>query len=123
MLKLAPPTRLATRPTTVVGVTQVAGDVGETDGFIGVIYILAALNVFVGVFNMFPLLPLDGGHVVVALWDGLRRAWAKLFRRPPPAPVDATRLVPLTVIVAVLLIGMGALLLVADLFNPVKLFG
>jgi membrane-associated protease RseP (regulator of RpoE activity) len=63
---------LATRPTTVVGVTQVAGDVGETDGFVGVLYILAALNVFIGVFNMFPLLPLDGGHAAIAIYERIR---------------------------------------------------
>jgi membrane-associated protease RseP (regulator of RpoE activity) len=63
---------LSTRPTTVVGVTQVAGDVGETDGFVGVLYILAALNVFVGVFNMFPLLPLDGGHAAIAIYERVR---------------------------------------------------
>ena len=63
---------LSTRPTTVVGVTQVAGDVGETDGFVGVLYIIAALNVFVGVFNMFPLLPLDGGHAAIAIYERIR---------------------------------------------------
>lgn len=115
-------------PLSVVGVGRLAGEVAATDApilnrFAVLLGLLGSLNIALFVFNLIPLLPLDGGHIVVALWDGIKRAWAKLFRRPPPAPVDATKLVPLTVVVAVLMIGMGALLLVADLFNPVNLLG
>ncbi len=114
-------------PLSVVGVGRLAGEVAATDApvlnrFVVLLSLLGSLNIALFVFNLIPLLPLDGGHIVVALWDGLRRAWAKLFRRPPPAPVDATRLVPLTVVVAVLLIGMSALLMIADVVNPIIFF-
>jgi len=115
-------------PLSVVGVGRIAGEVASTDAPVlnrlaVLLNLLGALNIALFVFNMIPLLPLDGGHIVVALWEGVKKAWSRLTGRRAPKPVDATRLVPLTVVVAVLLIGMGGMLLVADLVNPVDLFG
>lgn len=114
-------------PMSVVGAGRLAGDIASIDAPIqnraaGILSLLASLNIMLFTFNLIPLLPLDGGHIVVALWDGLKRAWAKLFGRRAPRPVDATRLVPVTFVVVVLLVGMGGVLILADLFNPIILF-
>ena len=113
-------------PLSIVGAGRLSGEVAAADSPIlnrvaGFLSLLASLNIALFVFNLIPLLPLDGGHVAVALWDGLKRAWAKLFHRPPPKPVDATRLVPITFAVFIALLVMGGVLILADIFNPVSL--
>ncbi|WP_106816128.1 M50 family metallopeptidase [Microbacterium timonense] len=114
-------------PLSIVGAGRLSGEVAAADSPIinriaGFLSLLASLNIALFVFNLIPLLPLDGGHIAVALWEGIKRAWAKLFRRPPPQPVDATKLVPVTFVVVVALIAMGAVLILADLVNPISLF-
>jgi membrane-associated protease RseP (regulator of RpoE activity) len=113
-------------PLSIVGAGILSGEVAAAEapilnrvaGFLG---LLASLNIALFVFNLIPLLPLDGGHVAVALWEGIKRLWAKIFRRPPPKPVDATKLVPVTFVVVIALIVMGAVLILADIFNPVSI--
>lgn len=115
-------------PLSVVGVGMIAGEVAATDAPVlnrlaVLLNLLAALNIALFVFNLIPLLPLDGGHIVVALWEGIKRLWARLMGRPQPKPVDATRLVPVTIVVAALLIAIGALLIIADVVKPLNLLG
>ena len=107
---------VATRPTTVVGITQVSGTVGENEGLIGVLLILAALNVFVGVFNMFPLLPLDGGHAAIATYERFRERGGR-YRR---YFTDVSKLMPFAmgVIVVLMFLFMSGLYL--DIAKPLR---
>ncbi len=81
--------------------------------------IIASLNIFVGIFNLLPLLPLDGGHMAVAVADGLRRWRARRSGLPEPAPIDLEKLMPITAVVFILLVALSLMLLAADIFNPV----
>lgn len=115
-------------PVSVVGVGRIAGEIASldaidpTDRVAGFIALLASLNVALFVFNLVPLLPLDGGHVAVALFDGVRKRWAALRGRPEPPPINPSRLMPITLIVVVLLLSMSVLLMYADIVNPISLF-
>ena len=81
--------------------------------------IIASLNIFVGIFNLLPLLPLDGGHMAIAIADGYRRWRAKRTGLPEPEPIDLEKLMPITLVVFALLAGLSLMLLAADIFNPV----
>ena len=81
--------------------------------------IIASLNIFVGIFNLLPLLPLDGGHMAVAVADGFRRVRARRAGRPEPNPIDLEKLMPITAVVFIFLVALSLMLLAADIFNPV----
>jgi membrane-associated protease RseP (regulator of RpoE activity) len=114
-------------PVSIVGGGRLAGEVASHDGtttseklvfFTG---ILAGFNLFIGLFNFIPLLPLDGGHIASALWEALRRGLARLRGRPDPGYVDAAKLLPVAYVVASVLLVMGVVLIVGDLVVPVHL--
>lgn len=113
-------------PMSVVGVGRITGEVAAEqsipvgDRAATIIMLLASLNVALGVMNLIPLPPLDGGHIAAAIVDGLRRMFAKLFRRPPPGYFDTAKLIPVTMVVSVLLMAMTALFVYVDLVNPVR---
>lgn len=118
-------------PLGVVGVSRLAGEVAsaEVAGFEMkertwmLLSMMASLNMALFVFNLIPLMPLDGGHVLGALIEGGRRQIARLRGRPDPGPVDMSRLLPLTNAVALAFIAMSVLLLYADIVKPITLFG
>ena len=81
----------------------------------------ASLNLFLFLFNLLPILPLDGGHVVGAGYEAVRRKVAKVRGRPDPGPVDMARLLPVAYIVAGVLVSMSVVVIWADLVRPIAL--
>ena len=109
----------------VVGVAQASAQTASDsslsfgDKLETFLLIIASLNIFVGIFNLLPLLPLDGGHMAIAIADGYRRSRARRLGQPEPAPIDLQKLMPVTLVVFALLAGLSLMLLAADIFNPV----
>ncbi|MFJ6699279.1 M50 family metallopeptidase [Streptomyces sp. NPDC091272] len=118
--------RKADSPMGVVGAARVGGEIMglglPTDTTIGfMLTLVAGFNLSLFLFNMLPLLPLDGGHMAGALWESLRRNLAKVFKRPDPGPFDVAKLMPVAYVVAGLFICFTALVLIADVVNPVRI--
>lgn len=112
----------------VVGVTRVGGEIAAADlpgawRFVQLLLLLGAMNMALFLFNMIPLLPLDGGHVAGALYEGARRQIAKLFNKPDPGPADVAKMLPIAYSMASVLVVLALLLIYVDLVNPIRLGG
>ncbi|MER5789216.1 site-2 protease family protein [Streptomyces sp. NPDC001980] len=118
--------RQADSPMGVVGAARVGGeiftlDIPPTEQLAMALMLVAGFNLSLFLFNMLPLLPLDGGHIAGALWESLRRNLAKVLRRPDPGPFDVAKLMPVAYVVAGVFICFTVLVLIADVVNPVKI--
>ena len=111
----------------VVGVARVSGQAASSGVLTAserlgtFILIVASLNIFVGLFNLLPILPLAGGHMAVAIADEIRALFARLRGKARPAAIDVKVLTPITAVVFVVLAALTVLLLIADIFNPISL--
>ena len=116
-------------PISIVGIGQVAGEVAASDQaeladkLATGIQILGSLNFALFVFNMVPLLPLDGGHVAGGIYESIKRGLYRIAGKKDPGPADTALLMPLTYFVFIALLVVSALLITADLVNPISLFG
>ncbi|GAA4964378.1 membrane-associated protease RseP (regulator of RpoE activity) [Nonomuraea thailandensis] len=113
-------------PVGVVGAGRMGGeilasDLSDREKMATFVSLLGGFNLAIGLFNLIPLLPLDGGHVAGGLWEGLKRAYARVMRRPKPKYVDIAKVLPLTYAMAIVMMIMAGLLIYADLVNPLTL--
>ncbi|MEU4891870.1 site-2 protease family protein [Streptomyces sp. NPDC044780] len=118
--------RKADSPMGVVGAARVGGEVANLDippsqRIATMLFLVAGFNLSLFLFNMLPLLPLDGGHIAGALWESIRRHTARLVRRPDPGPFDVAKMMPVAYVIAGVFICFTLLVLVADVVNPVKI--
>ena len=115
-------------PMSILGASRAAGEIASTDQIgasakvASLFAVLGSVNLFVALLNFVPLLPLDGGHIVGALYEGVKRALARLLRRPDPGPVDTARMLPVAYLVGGVIALSGVVLILADLIDPIRLF-
>ncbi|HYJ28371.1 MAG TPA: M50 family metallopeptidase [Nocardioides sp.] len=114
-------------PVSIVGGGRFAGEAASSeeilvvDKLVTLLFLIASFNFFIGMFNFVPLLPLDGGHIAGALYEGFRGGVARLRGRPDPGYVDVARLLPVAYVVGLAMLAMGVVLIVADLVVPLHL--
>ena len=99
----------------------VAANVGWEYKVSFVLLLIAELNIFWGVFNLLPLLPMDGGHIAVVIWERIRAWFARLRRRSDPGLVDYRKLIPVSFSVFAVIVAFALLLVFADIVNPVNI--
>ncbi|MDF9717774.1 site-2 protease family protein [Nocardioides sp. ChNu-153] len=113
-------------PVSIVGGGRIAGETTALEDFpvtekvVFLLLLIAGFNFFIGMFNFIPLLPLDGGHIAGALYEALRRGFARLRRRPDPGHVDVAKLLPVAYVVGSAILVMGVVLIVGDLVVPLS---
>ena len=115
-------------PMSIVGASRAAGEISSTqqltagDKVATFLTLLGAVNLFVAIFNFVPLLPLDGGHIVGAIIEWIRRMGAKLLGRPDPGYLDTAKFLPIAYAVFTFIAISGVVLILADIISPVRLF-
>ncbi|WP_224276751.1 M50 family metallopeptidase [Nocardioides lacusdianchii] len=114
-------------PVSIVGGGRFAGEAASSEAFpltekiVTLLFLIASFNFFIGMFNFVPLLPLDGGHIAGALYEGAKRGVARLRGRPDPGHVDVAKLLPVAYVVGLAMLVMGVVLIVADIVVPLRL--
>ena len=104
--------KAADRPISVVGFVRVAGQAAQ-HGTADLLELLALINIFIGIFNMLPLLPFDGGHVAIAVYERIRSRRGRRYQ------ADVAKLLPLTAAVVMVLVVFGSAIIYLDIVRPI----
>jgi membrane-associated protease RseP (regulator of RpoE activity) len=112
----------------VVGAAEATGqEVASNQGWqykvTDVLLLIVSLNIFVGAFNLLPLLPLDGGHIAAIIYERVRAWLARLRGRPDPGLVNMAKLVPISFSLFLIIVVFSVVLVLADIINPVSIAG
>jgi membrane-associated protease RseP (regulator of RpoE activity) len=113
--------RSTSSPVGVVGMAEVSGTLYQQGGLGSVLLLVAEVNVFIGVFNLLPILPLDGGHIAILLYEEARKRFYRLIRRPDPGRVDLNKMMPVAYGFLLFFVCLTVLLVAADVTNPIRL--
>jgi membrane-associated protease RseP (regulator of RpoE activity) len=108
-------------PVSMVGASHIGGELADRGDYQSFLLMLASLNFFLGMFNLLPVLPADGGHIAISWFERVRSWVYARLRRPDPGPVDYYRLAPVVLVAVVLFAAFTLLSITADLVNPVQL--
>jgi len=112
-------------PVSVIGIGRISGEIASSESVPAIykvgdlITLLASVNLFLFVFNMVPVLPLDGGHIAGALYEGARRQIARVRRKTLPGPVDTAKMLPVAYVMSLVLLAMSAIVILADIIKPI----
>lgn len=109
-------------PISVVGASIIGGDTVDHGLWVAFWFFLAQLNLILAAINLLPLLPFDGGHIAVAVFERIRNMVRSARGKVAAAPVNYLKLLPATYVVLVLVVGYMLLTVTADLVNPIRLF-
>ncbi|MBX7430841.1 RIP metalloprotease [Mycobacterium sp. Y57] len=109
-------------PISVVGASIIGGDTVDAGLWVAFWFFLAQLNFVLGAINLIPLLPFDGGHIAIAVFEKVRNMFRSARGRVAAAPVNYLKLLPATYVVFALVAGYMLLTVTADLVNPIRLF-
>ena len=109
-------------PMSVVGASIIGGDTVDHGLWVAFWFFLAQLNLILGAINLLPLLPFDGGHIAIAVFEKIRNLIRSARGMVAAAPVNYLKLMPATYVVLVFVVGYMLLTVTADLVNPIKLF-
>ncbi|WP_223883666.1 site-2 protease family protein, partial [Mycobacterium avium] len=109
-------------PMSVVGASIIGGDTVDHGLWVAFWFFLAQLNLILGAINLVPLLPFDGGHIAIAVFEKVRNLIRSARGMVAAAPVNYLKLMPATYVVLVFVVGYMLLTVTADLVNPIRLF-